>query len=214
MNIKVNAVLTTIISILVTIIASLIITSFSSYVLLISGTLILIAAGEIAMLYFVKRKVIYRKQNIFATISIAMLAIIIIVAMIDLSNTTSVLPQWCSLVGIILIFSGNFVMITALISQPRHGLEEYGEEEIKDENVLNKYGPYDTIRHPNNLGAFLIALALPLILRSGLAFIPAVVTIIFIIVHAVSVENHRFEKYKWYYDYTIKVPFMMLPIVW
>lgn len=214
MNIKVNAVLTTIISILVTIITSLIITGFSSSILLISGTLILIATGEIAMLYFMKRKVIYRKQNIFVIISIAMLAVTVIVAMINISSATSVLPQWCSLVGVILLFSGNFIMITALVAQPRHGLEEYREEDVKDERDFNKHGPYDAVRHPNNLGAFLIALALPLILRSGWAFIPAVITIIFIIIHAISIDNYRFEKYTWYYDYTKKVPYMMIPVIW
>jgi protein-S-isoprenylcysteine O-methyltransferase Ste14 len=76
------------------------------------------------------------------------------------------------------------------------------------------HGPYDVVRHPINLAGILLAFAVPLILGSAFAFIASGVASIFIIIHAVTVENYRFENYTWYYDYTKKVPYMVIPVIW
>lgn len=214
MNKKKNVTIGIIIAVAVAVIASLVIGKFSYFSLLISATLLIFTAGEIALIYFMKRHVLYRKQNIFALISIFMLALIVITAMIDVTYGTYTLPGWCVILGMILLLTGNYVLITALVAKPRHGEIEYGEKLDMPDNTLSIHGPYDVVRHPINLAAFLIAVAFPLLLGSAWAFIAAGVAVVFIITQAVTIENFRFENYKWYYDYTKKVPYMVFPVIW
>ncbi len=214
MKIKTNTALIIIISITAAVISSLIISKFAVTVILICAAILLFTAGELLILYFIKREVLYRKQNLLVNSSIIMMAATMITAITDLSYGTYLLPGWCSVLGIIIFFSGNFIILTALIARPRHGLEEYNEKEKNNEDEFNKYGPYDTVRHPINLGGFFLILSLPLILGSSWAFLPAGITVILIIVHAATIDAYRFEEYKWYYDYTKKVPFTMFPLIW
>ena len=134
--------------------------------------------------------------------------------MIDISYGTYTLPEWCAILGMILLVTGNYVLIAALVAKPRHGEIEYGEKPGKPDNTISIHGPYDVVRHPINLAAFLIAIALPLLLGSAWAFIAAGVAVVFIITQAVTIENFRFEHYTWYYDYTKKVPYMIFPVIW
>ncbi len=214
MNIKSNPIITIFATILVSIIAILIILSFSAFSLLLSGILVLLAGSEIAILYFIKRKVIKRKQNIFTQISIVFMGVALIVGAIDIMNGTFLLPGWTVALGLLLLFSGNYLAITSLFADPRHGLEEYGETPSEEKGVFGTHGPYDVVRHPMNLAGFLLAISIPLFLGSAYAFIPALFAIIAIIVQAVVVENYRFENYTWYYDYTKKVPYMIFPVIW
>ena len=214
MNIKSNAAIVLIITAAAAVIGSLAVSAFSFFSIVASVTVVLFTLGETAILYFMNRVVLHRKQNIFALISIALIGAAFLVSMIDISFGTYQLPAWCTWLGIILFFSGNYLLITSLIAQPRHGKEEYGEEPKADKQVLSIHGAYDVVRHPLNLAGFLLAFSIPLILGSAWAFIASGLAAIFIIVHAVTIENYRFENYKWYYDYTKKVPFMMIPVIW
>jgi protein-S-isoprenylcysteine O-methyltransferase Ste14 len=214
MKIKTNASIVIIITAAVSIIAALAISLFSYFSIIAAITVFLFVLGELAIIYFMRRKALYRKQNLFSVISIALIGVVFIVSFIDLNFGSYNLPAWCSWLGLILFFSGNYLLISSLIAHPRHGREEYGEEQNPDNQSISIHGPYDVVRHPINLAAFLMAFSLPLILGSAWAFIASGVAAVFIIVQAVSIENYRFEHYSWYYDYTKKVPFMMIPVIW
>lgn len=214
MKIKVNATIALIITAVASIIAVLVISLFSYFSLIASATVFLFVLGELAIVYFMRRHTLYRKQNIFSIISIALIGVVFIVSFIDLNFGSYSLPAWCSWLGLILFFSGNYLMISSLMAYPRHGKEEYGEEQDAESRQLSVHGPYDVVRHPVNLAGFLIAFAIPLIIGSAWAFAASGAAAIFIIVQAVTIENYRFENYTWYYDYTKKVPFMMIPVLW
>jgi protein-S-isoprenylcysteine O-methyltransferase Ste14 len=214
MKIKINAILVMMISVAVSIIIVLSVSKFSQIILLVCGVLFLFAASEIAILYFTKRHVIYRKQNIYALLSIVFMAAAFVFACINLYNSLTIFPAWATMIGVVLLITGNYMLVSALISTPRHGKDEYSENDTKDDNEFNKYGPYDTIRHPINFAGILIAISIPLILGSAWAFIPAGISMMLNIVHAVAIDTHRFEEYSWYYEYTKKVPFMMVPLIW
>lgn len=214
MNIKSSPVVTAIVTIIVCVIASFVIIGFSQFAWLIAGVVFVMGLGEIGIIYLMKRAIIARKQNIFAQVSIVLIGLTLITCVADLKFGSYVMPGWTSVLGILLFFSGNYLMMTALFALPRHGKEEYGENEKADKTALSVHGPYDIIRHPINLAGFLIAIAIPLMLGSAYGFIPAFLASVFIIVQAVTIENYRFEHYKWYYDYTKKVPYMMIPVIW
>lgn len=214
MNLKINAVLIATISIAVTIITSLIISKFSVAVLVVCALLLLFAGSEIAVLYFAKRHVLYRKQNFYALLAIALLAITFIVSMIDLSYVLSPLPSWTPIFGAVFLFAGNYLLTKSLISLPRHAQVEYLEQDTTDVNEIDKHGPYDIVRHPIEAAGLLLALGIPLILSSAWAFIPAGLSIVFILTHAATIDTYRFEEYSWYYDYTKKVSFLIMPLIW
>ena len=214
MNNKINAALTVIITAGVSAIAGLVISMFSYFSLLAFITVVLFTLGELAIIYFMRRYVLHRKQNIFSIISIALIGGTYVAAFIDINFGSYTLPAWCSWLGIILFFSGDYLLITSLTAIPRHAKEEYAEQIETEENAISVHGPYDVIRHPINLAGILLAFAVPLILGSAMAFIASGVAAIFIIIHAVTVENYRFENYTWYYDYTKKVPYMVIPVIW
>ena len=211
---KINAALTVIITAGVSAIVGLVVSMFSYFSLLAFITVVLFTIGELAIIYFMRRYVLHRKQNIFAIISIALIGVIYISALIDLNFGSYALPAWCSWLGIILFFSGDYLLITSLTAIPRHAKEEYAEKVEPEEHAISIHGPYDVVRHPINLAGILLAFAIPLMLGSALAFIASGIASIFIIIHAVTVENYRFENYTWYYDYTKKVPYMVFPVIW
>jgi protein-S-isoprenylcysteine O-methyltransferase Ste14 len=211
---KINAALTVIITAGAAAIAGLVVSMFSYFSLLAFITVVLFTLGELAIIYFMRRYVLKRKQNIFSIISIALIGVTYIAAFIDINFGEYILPAWCSWLGIILFFSGDYLLITSLTAIPRHAKEEYAEEIEIGEQAISVHGPYDVVRHPINLAGILLAFAVPLILGSAFAFIASGVASIFIIIHAVTVENYRFENYTWYYDYTKKVPYMVIPVIW
>lgn len=212
MKTRINSIILIIISAVITLIVSLIIARFNNLVLLMCGSLFLFTSAEIVIFYFINKRILYRKQNIFTTLIIIMFCITIITGIVDLIYGSFHLPYYGLIIGIVLLASGNYIMISALSSKPKHVTQEYGEEIDKSENVT--LGPYEIIRHPNNLACFIMIFSLPLILGSSLAFIPAGITAILLIVQAVTIDNYRFEEYKWYYDYTLEVPYMMIPVIW
>ncbi len=214
MNIKSNPVITILIATAVAVISMFIILGFTSFALVVAGVVVIMCVGELAILYFLKRDVLKRKQNIFAQITIVFIGITLITAVADMKYGTLSMPGWTSVLGLLLLFSGNYIMITALFAVSRHGEQEYGEKPEAEKTVMSVHGPYDVIRHPNNLAGFLVAVSIPLILSSVFAFIPAFLAVVFIIVQAVTIENYRFEHYTWYYDYTKKVPYMIFPVIW
>ena len=214
MNIKINAALAAVITAGVACIAALIVLGFSSMGLMVALIIAMFSGGEYAAIYFLRRNVIARKQNIFAIVSIALIGVTAIISLIDLRYGSYSLPAWCTVLGLLFLVTGNYILVTALVAAPRHGREEYGEDENPDKSALSVHGPYDVVRHPINLAAILMVFSLPLILSSAFGFIGAVAATAAVIVHAITIENYRFEHYTWYYDYTKKVPYMVFPVIW
>lgn len=214
MNKKLNIAFVALITIALIAIASLIILGLSSFGLILLLVVLIVGAGEYAILYFLKRNVLYRRQNVFAISSVILIGVTFIVAVVDIKVGANTLPLWTPVLGILLFFSGNYLLVTSLFSIPRHGKIEYNEDEKPEKNMLSEHGPYDVIRHPINLAGVLLVLSIPLMLGSPFAFIPASVTLIMIVIQAVTIENYRFEHYEWYYDYTKRVPYMMIPAIW
>ena len=214
MNIKANAAFTILIIVAVCIIAIFVVTGFNSFSFLLAAAVLVFAFGEFALIYFMKRQVISRKQNIFVIISIALMGLVFIVAIADYNFGTNSLPPWCVILGIVIFFFGNYLFMSSLLASPPHSEVEYGEKAENKNLTSSTHGPYDVIRHPVDLASISLAFALPLMLGSAWALIASGAATIFIIIHAVTIENYRFENYEWYYDYTKKVPYMLIPVIW
>ena len=75
-------------------------------------------------------------------------------------------------------------------------------------------GPYTIVRHPGYLGWSVMWIGTPLILGSLWAFIPAVLSIILIVIRT-SLEDSTLQKeLPGYLEYVSRVGYKLVPWVW
>lgn len=79
---------------------------------------------------------------------------------------------------------------------------------------VSDHGAYRIVRHPGYLGAILVNLATPLVLNSLWAFIPATLTILAIIIRTSLEDKTLLRELDGYLDYSNKVPFRLIPLIW
>lgn len=75
-------------------------------------------------------------------------------------------------------------------------------------------GPYRYVRHPGYAGMIAFGLAMPLILGSLWAFIPAVVTVCLAIARTALEDRTLQDELDGYQDYAAQVRYRLLPGVW
>jgi protein-S-isoprenylcysteine O-methyltransferase Ste14 len=83
----------------------------------------------------------------------------------------------------------------------------------RDHQVVSS-GPYRWIRHPGYAGSILTTLAIPLFLDSGWAFLPAVFSVILLIIRTYLEDNTLTDELTGYGDYVKRVRYRLLPGVW
>jgi protein-S-isoprenylcysteine O-methyltransferase Ste14 len=122
----------------------------------------------------------------------------------------SLLPGFTFLVGLVILMGAYLVVTQSLRANAPHAEEKYGEEAVED----HERGPYEVVRHPMMLSVLLGGIAMPLILGSGIGFIPVAVMVIAIVVRVAAEDEWRFNNYEWYYDYTKEVSYRLIPFIW
>lgn len=75
-------------------------------------------------------------------------------------------------------------------------------------------GPYRFIRHPGYLGSIIYNLVMPLVLNSLWVILPAVLTIILLIVRTRLEDRTLHTELPGYRDYSANVQFRLIPGVW
>jgi protein-S-isoprenylcysteine O-methyltransferase Ste14 len=75
-------------------------------------------------------------------------------------------------------------------------------------------GPYRFIRHPGYLGMIAYYLAVPILLGSSLAMIPAGMTVILFVVRTHLEDKTLLQKLPGYDEYANRVRFRLLPWIW
>lgn len=75
-------------------------------------------------------------------------------------------------------------------------------------------GPYQWVRHPGYAGAILTYLATPIFLDSSWAFLPAVFTIILLVIRTAKEDQFLLDELKGYHDYAKQVHYRLLPGIW
>lgn len=75
-------------------------------------------------------------------------------------------------------------------------------------------GPYRFVRHPGYLGIFGWSLTTPLLLGSWWAFLPALLSIIGIMIRTALEDRTLREELTRYEEYTSRVHFRLIPGIW
>ena len=75
-------------------------------------------------------------------------------------------------------------------------------------------GPYGFVRHPGYLGFFGWSLSAPLLLGSWWAFLPAMLSIVAIVVRTALEDRTLREELTGYQEYTSRVRYRLIPGIW
>ncbi|MDD3243924.1 MAG: methyltransferase [Eubacteriales bacterium] len=133
-----------------------------------------------------------------------------IVSCTDMGKLTD-MPGWCLLLGLVLLVFAYILMVQALLANPRHAGEVYGETVAPDNK---EQGPYELLRHPCMTALLLAYVGLPLFLCSAVGFIPAALGVVLTVMRVSVVEDYRLRTYSWYSDYAREVSYRIIPFIW
>jgi protein-S-isoprenylcysteine O-methyltransferase Ste14 len=89
-----------------------------------------------------------------------------------------------------------------------------GTARIQPGQVVVDTGPYRTVRHPGYVGLALWALGSPLLLRSDLAFLPALLTAAWVALRTALEDRMLRRELAGYEDYARRVRWKLLPGIW
>jgi protein-S-isoprenylcysteine O-methyltransferase Ste14 len=83
----------------------------------------------------------------------------------------------------------------------------------RDQQVVSG-GPYRWVRHPGYAGALLTYPAIPVLLDSSWAFLPAVLTIMVLVIRTALEDRFLQQELTGYRDYAGRVRYRLIPGVW
>jgi protein-S-isoprenylcysteine O-methyltransferase Ste14 len=75
-------------------------------------------------------------------------------------------------------------------------------------------GPYAFVRHPGYVGIIATTLAVPLVLGSAWAFLPALVSALLLGVRTALEDRTLQKELPGYDEYAARVRFRLLPLIW
>lgn len=131
---------------------------------------------------------------------------------LDVRYGWTFLPNYCMITGF-LIYLFSLIIITRAMLVNRHFEGTVRIQEDRNHRVIDR-GPYRYIRHPGNLGMVLSVFALPLIVGTAWALIPAFLAAFLTIVRTVKEDDFLKSSLEGYREYATRVPFRVVPFVW
>lgn len=143
---------------------------------------------------------------------LAMLAIPVVGGLDAVRFGWSSLPAVTMWVGLGLVALGNIPIVAAMAVNP-HLEKTVRIQSDRDHQVVDT-GPYAIVRHPMYVGACLQQLALPLVVGSVWAFVPAAVVVVSFVVRTALEDRTLRAELRGYEDYTTRTRARLLPGVW
>lgn len=102
----------------------------------------------------------------------------------------------------------NWAMIRNLFFEPTMRIQRE-----RGHRVVAR-GPYSIVRHPGYLAGILYALSVPLVIGSGLAFIPTGIYVILMISRTVLEDRTLMRELDGYQEYVREVMHRLIPWIW
>ena len=130
----------------------------------------------------------------------------------DVGSGSASLPLWTWYLGVVLFVLGGGLFTRAMGENPF--FEKTVRIQIDRDHHVIDTGPYRIVRHPGYVGMTSLLFALPLLLTSAWAFIPAVLAVATLVVRAALEDRTLQEKLPGYADYAGRVRFRLIPGFW
>ena len=125
---------------------------------------------------------------------------------------TSLVPESIQYSALGIAALGSLLTIWAMVTNRFF----YGRARVEKDrgHAVTSAGPYQAVRHPGYAGAIIFNLAVPLLLDSLWAFIPAAMIVCVLIIRTAFEDRMLIDKLDGYQDYTQQVRDRLLPGVW
>lgn len=124
----------------------------------------------------------------------------------------STMPLWLWPLGLVLWLSGNALFTWSM------GVNPFFEKTVRIQTerghrVIDT-GPYNFVRHPGYLGFFGWSLSTPLLLGSWWAFLPALLSIVGLVIRTALEDRTLRKELTGYQEYASRVRYKLIPWVW
>jgi protein-S-isoprenylcysteine O-methyltransferase Ste14 len=137
----------------------------------------------------------------------------IVVAGLDLrfrwSENISIFIWWVALMGSL---ASQLFVLWAMATN-RFFATTVRIQEERGHQVVDS-GPYRIVRHPGYAGSVVYTLLIPLVLGSYWVYIPAILTVILLVIRTMLEDRTLQEELSGYGEYARKVPSRLIPRVW
>jgi len=114
--------------------------------------------------------------------------------------------------GLVIAFSSQMFVLWAMASNPFFAATVRIQGD-RDHNVVRN-GPYRLVRHPGYLGSVIYNLVIPLVLASWWTFIPALLSVVLLIIRTALEDCTLQAELPGYQEYSKITRFRLIPRVW
>lgn len=122
-------------------------------------------------------------------------------------------PLWVQIVGLVVAVIGYDIILVWSMVVNAYFIATVRIQDDRGQQVIS-HGPYAFVRHPGYFGTILMNLAVPFLLNSLWALIPALGVTAVLIVRTHLEDETLQEELPGYKEYTQKVHFRLFPGIW
>lgn len=124
----------------------------------------------------------------------------------------SAIPLLLWPVGLALFLSGTVLLTWSMVVNPF--FEKTVRIQTERGHRVIDTGPYRFVRHPGYVGFLGWLLSAPLLLGSWWAFLPSILSVVFLVVRTALEDRTLREELPGYLEYANRVRFCLIPYVW
>jgi protein-S-isoprenylcysteine O-methyltransferase Ste14 len=151
-------------------------------------------------------------DKVWAVLYAPVMIAVYVVAGLEARDGVSSLPGAAWLLGLAIFVPGSAMLIWSMV------VNRFFEKTVRIQTdrghrVIDT-GPYAHVRHPGYMGFLGWILATPLLLASAWAFVPALLSVVGVVIRTVLEDRTLHAELPGYPEYAARVRFRMVPGVW
>jgi protein-S-isoprenylcysteine O-methyltransferase Ste14 len=122
------------------------------------------------------------------------------------------LPLWLQALGIILMIAGMMLLAWAMGQNPH--FESTVRIQTDQNHRVIESGPYRIVRHPGYIGGIVLFIGMALVLDSGWALLPAILSAANLIARTWAEDRFLQQNLNGYREFTRRTRYRLVPGVW
>ena len=143
--------------------------------------------------------------------ALAVIAIFVVVNIEEREGASSA-PGTAWLLGFAIFVAGSTLVIWSMVVNPF--FEKTVRIQTENEHRVIDTGPYAYVRHPGYVGFVGWIISTPLLLASAWAFLPALITVLLLMIRTALEDRTLRYELSGYKEYAHRVRFRLIPGVW
>ena len=149
---------------------------------------------------------------IWAALFTPVMMAVYVVAGFDARDRVSSLPTAVWLLGLVIFVPGAGILMWSMVVNPF--FEKNVRIQTEHGHRVIDSGPYASVRHPGYVGFIGWMLATPLLLASAWALVPALLSVIAIVIRTALEDRTLYSELSGYAEYTKRVRYRLMPGIW